>query len=98
MNQQEFIDLVNQHGDEVAHHRAYKNLSRTLADMIHIDIYGYNLISILGKGHELTNLEAITSWVKATHIQGLPWEYEGETILDDLLIKLERKLSNALWL
>lgn len=94
MNQQEFINMVNQQEDHIKQQRAFRNLALAVAEQAHIDPNATSLIFKIGRGNEHTNIEALTGWVKRTYLFGLPWEYEGNTTLDDCYIKLCRKLGH----
>ena len=93
MNQQQFINMVEQHHDEVLQRRGFTNMASALATLAHIDPNGNQLIFLIGRGNESTNLEALTGWVKKTYLNTMPWDYDSHDALTDLNIKLQNVLE-----
>ena len=68
-------------------------MARALAQVTHIDPNDNHLVCFIGTGNERTNLEALTRWVKVTHLNTMPWDYDADDTLTDLTIKLECALE-----
>lgn len=76
--------------------RKKRHLSRSyahgLATLLHIDPHGKHLITLLGEGHESSNLEAITNWVHQQLERSLELKMPSESAMTEF----RRSLINEL--
>jgi len=98
MTQNEFDQLIDQHFKDRQDERYVRNLSATLAKLIHLPL-DHSLVAVLGKGDETDNADALQTWVakelKSCRLdQGDPLDYLYARILSDLADKLNGPLGS----
>ena len=60
-----------------------RNYAHGLATLLHIDPHGKQLITLLGEGHESSNLEAMTYWVHQRLEQSLGLRMPSESVMEE---------------
>jgi len=74
--------------------RLSRNYAQGLTTLLHIDPHGKHLITLLGEGHERSNLEALTYWVHQQLQQSLYQRAPSESAMEEFRHSLITELMD----
>ena len=94
MNKTNLISGVMQQEMQRQKQRLSRNYAQGLTTLLHIDPHAKHLITLLGEGHERSNLEALTHWVHQRMQRSLYQRAPSESAMEEFRHNLISELMD----